>query len=1404
MSDDEASLIDDGSPTSTRHQIAKTTTVPREFTIAARNILNIQTEEDPILYLAKAAIDGCRALPMITQLSQILDSVLNVGPDCSLLLHGRLQLFNLVRQSVQLVEYSSDLLEAVQSLHKFRADNTISEEDASTCAIAMINHFLSDHELMMPGVLLQAQSRYPYELLPFLQLCKSLTPAEDVFGKTQQPANALSFMSKFTQIMPHDFTAYELVREDENANCIRLTENLPLFVSRRSAYAAAQESNAIAVLDDAIGLHIPRGSIGLVMSESRPFVVMWNYPHEGVRYLAVLLSTSLRNSKRIDAATRRPPDRIVMAEIIGLLAVSISPPQGRKHDPISDARIKHAHHVLGEASDGLDRNEDIVSIVAEIFEEELSRQSQRQGDDSTALLVSCTEFLQAALVAVPGRVWPIVSRIGFIDTTGSSGKLAATIASLELPNGRFDLLVSSLDLFEALVADTLARAVQRKGSPSSTRGRFAEPVLASAGLTDKLQGKIFESFVRLLLDILQSSGSWKFVDAAQERSIQMSIIRSFTRILNVVYGFGDGIDLAQRITSTLSASATLIQDAFVTSSASGEVLKAVFRIVAQQTDSSPKAVALKSATVDLLTTLVRISNGHNSVVKSSYDPVLKAMPLFARLYASHYGLRYDIIKMLTELVACLRRIGDEIPSLLGSLRMSSAVDFLNVVGNISMPLLDSALECRVWDFLTAALRGKQQWLGTFVLTGRNPRRALQTEDDNTSPAKVQTLLRKALKTVSTISTLHDPISISLLQFIATAQDNWPWTTRTIVQEAKAIGTMIAYVEALDVLKMPERTEAEVKVRQIQATALIAETLAMMLHNSCVIGDESSIKLISVKLMAYYRERAVAITSYSASLHDHLQNNFEQKFPSCPLNSFKRVFPKSEFGTDYFYDLEMGKTMLSFDPSWRGSRGNGGFRDEFIRVNQNLSVVEAEISRFNAWKFLATELSAQFGKDNSPHLQMAAVVNRCLRANIESTLPEDVFGHLLLSRTELALVMMQRLVAAKVETKSIRAVLPDVWETVRNCGQNFDLAFVGPSTVYYRSLLKIMLLAIQPHIYMKAPDAKTRTGPSSTLSLRGNVVEIATIIVEIVTEVIAKGFYSLATTLHETPSDVLPADLALITALFRSVLRIDGIATLQPQLALRLQETNVGRHAAALFSWSDQFTADNNDPVFGELSIAFLVDMSSMLTMADSLAVDGLLAKLSTASISHAFSEGRGVGPLEHPQRLHVIWARGLLVVCLNLLVAVGETFAAEAAAFLNSFPAQLRRASGYLDMKRARNAQEASAGRLTLNTAMELHTLALLSMILDRYRSAPTATAMGQIEELTWDAAAVKADLEGWLNGRKGGLLSQITATTEQEVQMTRQPPTSKGDDGVAANRLEEMVLAELEGALICLGGTSM
>ena len=435
-----------------------------------------------------------------------------------------------------------------------------------------------------------------------------------------------------------------------------------------------------------------------------------------------------------------------------------------------------------------------------------------------------------------------------------------------------------------------------------------------------------------------------------------------------------------------------------------------------------------------------------------------------------------------------------------------------------------------------------------------------------------------------------------------------------------------------------------------------------------------------------------------------------------------------------------------------------------------------------------ELSVALGDDVEFHKSLATIVQQCLVANMANTLPDAIFFNLARSRVDLAFILVQQVLEVAPSSVEARNMLKPAWETLRSHAPSLGAALIGPEAGYDRLLLRIVYTALQVHA-RNSPESKNQDYEGSQMP---DLMETTPIVLEIIGNVAAQGFRSLTTALHDDVSRVLPVDFALITAFLRTALCVPGIGQHTTHLVSQFTDDNTARYASTLLSWSDQLTV-GNDPVYGELSIIYLVELSNVPALAESIAVEGILTQISSANLMNYFRRDGGIRPLAEPARMHRIWSRGLLPLALNLLRAIGAPIAGEVAAFLNQFQNQMQRAASDVDVN-------PSAGYITLDLSLEVHSLALLTMILDTVREAGASVGIlaSNIAPVDWGQVQVKEDLYSLLQRRKA-LRESIVPTNDREEAWARQRPSKP--ENAAENRLEEKIVDELSAALAVLSG---
>jgi nuclear pore complex protein Nup188 len=1337
----------------------------------------------------------------------------------------RFLLVHLIRSALGagIVEYTPELIICAHAI--ITGDRTFRkwvESDGPRHADPVTAFCLSDESILRRLLIDEARMRYPYELTPLLKFFSALTRGEKP-NDEQQPsvATILANMETLMQRLPEGFDSYRSIREEENANWVDLAEDLPQFSARKlSSFGGARRLLASkATVDPEEDMIIPISTIGNIVDDNAtPFVALWHYPHSALEYLGKLLSTFAVGSNKVEYSSKQPVSLENASQIIGFFGDLL-------HSALRGKEATPSTELLTALNIGVDRGQDTVNIVLSIFDQELLRQTQEPGNvESLELLINCIHFVQALVAIAPNRVWPWLTRSQLLESDRNGGSLASILIGTEMVVGQYDFLIGCIQLFQALVDDAVGQSVARKTSNKALT-RFNAASSNESGTSDRVMSNTLLVFGRTLASIYEGSLAWKYVRIEDRLDINIGICRAFDSILQYAYGVDDNEKLSSKVTGIIAPIAEYLTLLYLSSSNNDVPTNPLLTSLLSGADVDKSSFMTTSAALWKLQThtsltfshtLVRVAMLLNKPWTHLEQQLFKATPLLARLYATNDGYKSSVVVLLESLVRGAVRGTEqsvteekdnsktaehaEPPSLLGHLGPRTAKNFLSILSLLDEPLRMVNIQTKVWNLLSAVVTCKQQWFALYLLTGSTPRETVRSRATSGSgPQRNKALLLRALESITRISleraNIDWPLYTAMLEFISSAQNNWSWAMGDLRQHKDFIQKLLAF------LKWIPGQQTDIKTLQGAVTrsylnkfaSLTCEILAMYLHSSRQVGDVAPLKDI-VPSLSYFEDNALKQPEYNVSLHSMLKRNFESQFRGVSLSSLKRTtLHSAPFGQAFFYDIELANKLLHFNSNWNGSRGQG-YSADVVRANLNLGLVESQIQLLKAWKLLAVELSNVVAQDERLAKILIKVVKDSMITNADSALPEHLFGQLTILRADLSFVLLQRMVNAKIKYPEARNLLTPIWNAVRAATPDFDTVFSSDAVHYYRSLLRILYLALQFHLLPLSDSASEEASfrssfraslPASSKTL---VEPISTQLLEILSDTVAKGFRSLATQLHADPESIAPSDFALLTAMLQTILAIPEMTTWHGQAALLFSNSNTLRYATSLFSWADRLTL-NNDPIYGELSLLFILSLSSLQSLAEPMAVEGILAQINTANLMNYYRRPGGMSPFDNPARLFSIWTKGLLPLCLNLLRAVGPAIAGEISAFLNQFPEQLSRASNALNSR--------TANKITLSIASETHSLALISAILegDRAQGPRLGREAGEIMALNWDKENVKEDIEGWI-ARKGALRERIVVTDETEEALFKK----KLQSDEAENALEQRVLLELLAAGECLG----
>ena len=911
---------------------------------------------DPITYLASNAVQGNKVFEIIEAISVDYCTAYGFEHEGKPGQKMRSLLLDLIRLCPDFVDYSPVLLIATMAVltgserYWDTLDRSTGFKDSPT------SKFLKDNVLRLQ-FFLRAATRFPHESSPFLHFCRALT--FDNNGKDGMAIwSILEGLNTITCSIPMDFTAYKPVRTQEESDHIELTDSLTFSIIQVSASPKSNRTTQIMAKNTpSFATHeVLSGTQGEIENDSKPFVVVWNQDFSGLVYLGKVLqcACAVADLRTSPSSLTFSPD--VVGDIISLITYILSSiVRGTSLGQISVDAAELAQTILGSASDGLDRNQDVVSVIFEIFEQELYQRRKAPDDvESVELLLQCIQFTYALLPLMPDRVWPFLSRSGLLGIGKDESQLTAVVASQEMVLGRYDFLLGCLRLYDALIEDVVTHVVSRN-APSKAVTRFGSATTLGPGISQTAMQKVLLSFTRMMIEVFESTMNWRFIVQEDRMEINTLLCSIFQKILQYNFDVNDSPDLSKKLVCVLAPSAEYIVDVFLSKSSNDVTVLPFLHIlgegIATPTTTLPTRglqywTSQVRAVLSLTSVLVQVNRFLHLPPSHLENQMFNAASILAKVYVAHESYKLPVINLFDALVRSAAATGQQPPSLLGHLGQETANQFLDVLSMLDQPLNNDALASAIWRLLSGVVSKRQQWFAIFVLTGSTPRDTFKDKSDSTamSSRRSEPILNIAMDALSNIEKLEPRKALCMLEFVELAADFWPWVLNTMDGHSRFLKAISEYAAKIGQIAGTLRNKSSTisaDYDRIQMASLIADILSMYTHHTLQ-SDSPRFARMLVNHLTYLIKNAISPPTYNASLHVNLRHNFEAKFPGCSLADFKRTtINRPQLGESFYYDLSLAKKMLAHEPAWTGKKGQG-FAEEMKRANINLSLVEAQI------------------------------------------------------------------------------------------------------------------------------------------------------------------------------------------------------------------------------------------------------------------------------------------------------------------------------------------------------------------------------------------------------------------------------------------------------------------------------
>lgn len=728
------------------------------------------------------------------------------------------------------------------------------------------------------------------------------------------------------------------------------------------------------------------------------------------------------------------------------------------------------------------------------------------------------------------------------------------------------------------------------------------------------------------------------------------------------------------------------------------------------------------------------------------------------MFAIHPAYRIpslELLETMVEAYGCsVSGPSEEPPSLLGHLGSDCASSLIASFSGLDIP--EPTLEIRIWNFISAVVSNRQQGMSILILNGETITFAGfkgkgKEEGKNKEPSKRNSIITTALDALGSINELPTTRALAMLETVVLAHNFWSLAMPDLGSHPKLLDSLMDYVGSFS-LDFPVNDTNEVlteKANKIEICSQIAKLFTMYIHSRRAKSrDPAFIRKLVPKLQFYFNS-AVRISGYRASLHGLLKSNIESKWPRLDIGNLRRTkLTAQHYGPDYVYDLDLAAKILGFHPSW--AMTGGSFKKELENANVNLSIIDSQVTLLHSWKLLALELCNLLQISPGLEKELIKVVVDNLNANVDpGQTPAPVFEKVVEERASFAFLLFRRLQEQyKKENYSLYSdILPTVWKSIYSSRHAFEASLRKSELGYFRPLLRIL--------YMSLVIAGTRDDSNDPI--------LASLVTDILSLVVAQGAKDMSQAILQHSESAQPEDLALITAILQAALHIPKLETMHTSLVSYLSEANTVAAITTLYSWSHALTGP--DAIYGEISIIFLLELSGSRVLAEHLVQENVFSSLLASDISYELKSS-SLSPLTSP-RLYAIWSRGILPLCVNLLVAIGRRMFPDLHTVLGFFTEQI------VDVVKH---WEGKPDYVTVSQVRELTTLVVLLRALDAIEGNLVAG---------WDKTAVQEGVDYLLQHKKYLATLVVATTPEEEAELVLKDGTRDHESGLVKKVVE-------------------
>lgn len=870
---------------------------------------------------------------------------------------------------------------------------------------------------------------------------------------------------------------------------------------------------------------------------------------------------------------------------------------------------------------------DIIDVILKTFEQSLHQRN-------TIVLSRISYLLIALLQHFPEIVWPHLMRSDLLEHSGRGGLIGVILGGVETVNGNYDFTLSILKLYQQLVFNSLNDSQELLPQKAEVL-----PKLTNYSI------QVFESFL-----------FWQYNEPHHKYQIGTLIIEIFSKILNSIYGIDLTTPPSEKITKILAASAERIIKSFMVSLPDVRIIKPILSLI-DDLSASPNFETIaktgfwfeKSSklTLEFSKLLISIRSSINYLPSTLEKEFFVNSNKLITTYSQTIGLRSQVLQLLTQLV--MAKWQTDSPSLLSHLGdYHTGVLLSSISVDLETEYDDFEVKKYLYDFFSATIEGNQKGLSMVFLNGRDIR--------STGDAKLgneKTFLSILKQNVTNLDYYPESLSIHLVDAIAYALNSW--SSRKEQDDGVFIQTL---VKKLIDFKPTGSNETDNNLiiqncYKYKLNSRIAEICALLIFTS---KNNTNIKPIIDMLTGSKVLESIKPLyepfGYRTSLHANLNKNFQSKWPAMKLSQFVRapLASPNKYGEGAVYDLELLDEMLQDNPFWKGNEHNGGYRAEVISASVNFQYVSSQISAAKSWGALLTAYVKKFPSQDS----FIEIIKKLLQANINEGVKIPLFFEIYRVRIELSFFLLYAFKEQKkLPTNDTKDILNLALDLIISKDVDFILNLSENKSEIYRPLLRIILSCL-----------------SSTKGESGLFEELSAKFTKFFEIVISKGTTVLLETVQSGINNEIGGrveDLYLIISLFKAMISMNLPTSFISKISTMLVDYGTIKSLLNVYS-SAHLLKVNNEPIFADLVLTFIIEAVSEDLIAEQFISNGLFSILIQSPISLVIQEGNIF--VQTSPRYHNIWSNGLLVVILKLLSKFGSRLLPEICVFVSYFTKQ--------------------------------------------------------------------------------------------------------------------------------------